>query len=134
MFGLIPLCFVEPRVREIKLVNHPFIADSVKIAGFIFAEGNEPLWDAPDLAHCFQRPFFNLEAIAWHHCPDNSDDTAFSLLTSIHAANAVEREKRLQKSGGFVPQIDSNYVQRLGLADRFDRWRGACGMKAVSKG
>ncbi len=76
-------------------------------------------------------PVSILEAIAWHHSPDKSDDQAFSVLTSVHAANAVEEEKRLHKSGQFVSQIDSNYMARLGLGDRCNRWRESCGLKAV---
>jgi putative nucleotidyltransferase with HDIG domain len=68
-----------------------------------------------------------LEAIAWHHCPEASDDSAFSILTAVHVANAVEHEKLSHQAGCLVSQIDSHYVHRLGLAERRNAWRTACG-------
>src|SRR5207244_98934 len=50
-------------------------------------------------------PVSILEAIAWHHCPDKSGDQLFSPLTAVHAANAVEQEKALDKTGSFASQI-----------------------------
>jgi putative nucleotidyltransferase with HDIG domain len=73
-------------------------------------------------------PVSILEAIAWHHCPNQSDDRSFSPLTAVHAANALEQEKLLSKSGSVVSQIDSPYLQRLRLVDRCDSWRKSCGL------
>jgi HD-like signal output (HDOD) protein len=68
-----------------------------------------------------------LEAIAWHHCPSDSEDQAFSTLTAVHAANAVEREKSLQKNGRPVSQMDSAYLRRIKAIKQRNVWRGACG-------
>jgi hypothetical protein len=68
-----------------------------------------------------------LEAIAWHHCPQKSDDRAFSILTAVHVANAVEHEKSLHQAGHLISQIDSEYIEHLGLGARCNAWREACG-------
>ncbi len=70
-----------------------------------------------------------LEAIHFHHCPENSAEKGFSSLTAVHVANAVEHEKVLAQSGGLVNQINIVYLTRLGLLDRCKVWREICGFK-----
>lgn len=77
-------------------------------------------------------PVSILEAIAWHHRPGKSDDTAVSLLTVVHAADAVEREKVLAKTNTFAEQIEHCYIQRLGLNECCDKWRERCGFTPPS--
>jgi putative nucleotidyltransferase with HDIG domain len=69
-----------------------------------------------------------LEAIAWHYCPEQSEDSQFSVLTAVHVANAVEREKSLYRSGKLVNQMQASYIERLGLRERQSSWRQLCGL------
>lgn len=69
-----------------------------------------------------------LQAIASHHCPGQSEDSRFSVLTAVHVANAVEREKALYLAGKLASRIDSPYIERIGLAERQADWRRLCGL------
>jgi HD-like signal output (HDOD) protein len=73
-------------------------------------------------------PVSILEAIAWHHAPEKAEEWVFSPLTAVHVANAVEEEKRLHKAGNFIRQIQSDYIEGLGLSDRCKSWRETCGL------
>ena len=72
-------------------------------------------------------PVEMLEAIAWHHHPEESSNRSFSILTAVHVANAVEHEKRLHQAGTLASQINFEYIERLGLSDRRNGWRETCG-------
>jgi putative nucleotidyltransferase with HDIG domain len=75
-----------------------------------------------------------LEAVAWHHCPARSENTAFSLLTAVHAANVFARQKASGGDGGSSPDgLDLEYLARLGLSDRPDAWRELCGAASKSE-
>jgi putative nucleotidyltransferase with HDIG domain len=76
-------------------------------------------WGLPDAV---------LQAISLHHCPDQSEDTEFSLLTAVHAANAIEREKLLHGSHRLVNQFNTSYIEKMGLGDRQSAWRQLCGL------
>jgi HD-like signal output (HDOD) protein len=68
-----------------------------------------------------------LEAIAWHHLPQLSDDCTFSLLTAVHVANAIDREKTALGADILVSHMDGDYLKRLSMAGRRNRWRERCG-------
>jgi HD-like signal output (HDOD) protein len=72
-------------------------------------------------------PLSILEAIAWHHLPQLSDDCNFSLLTAVHVANAIDREKTAQGADILVSHMDAAYLKRLSLVGRRNRWRERCG-------
>jgi HD-like signal output (HDOD) protein/CheY-like chemotaxis protein len=67
-----------------------------------------------------------LEAVAWHHVPLRSLDREFSLLTAVHAANALVYEKHGDIGEERANAMDLNYLGRLGLLDRRNPWRCAC--------
>jgi HD-like signal output (HDOD) protein len=62
-----------------------------------------------------------VESIAFHHCPSRCPNEGFGTLSIVHAANAFEREKTTG-----MADIDSEYMTRLGGADRIEAWRAAC--------
>jgi putative nucleotidyltransferase with HDIG domain len=67
-----------------------------------------------------------VEAVALHHEPARSASQEFSPLTAVHVGNILEHEENaadLKDNHGSVPQLDTEYLTRLGLADRFDAWR-----------
>lgn len=69
-------------------------------------------------------PLGVLRAIAWHHTPGQSDDGAFSILTAVHAANALAhggQDKSADTADSL--RVDRNYLKRLGLTERWTRWR-----------
>ncbi|GIW84407.1 MAG: two-component system response regulator [Gemmataceae bacterium] len=65
------------------------------------------LWGLPD-------PL--VEAVAWHHIPEQCPGTTVSPLTTVHAAEALLSERE-----GERPHID--YLERLGLDDHWERWQ-----------
>jgi putative nucleotidyltransferase with HDIG domain len=65
------------------------------------------LWGLPD-------PL--VEAVAWHHLPEQCPGMTVSPLTTVHAAEALLSERE-----GERPHIE--YLERLGLDDRWDRWQ-----------
>jgi HD-like signal output (HDOD) protein len=71
-----------------------------------------------------------LEAIAWHHCPQQSEDENFSLLTAVHAANVLAVEAGYGSGGGSVADcIDPGYLSKIGLDNRRNVWRTYCGLE-----
>jgi HD-like signal output (HDOD) protein len=73
-----------------------------------------------------------IEAIAWHHCPEHSADTGFSLLAAVHAANVLAQESGRSADGNTArsDQINEDYLSRLGLFDRTEAWRKLCNVQA----
>jgi HD-like signal output (HDOD) protein len=69
-----------------------------------------------------------LEAIAWHHDPLQSPDSQFSLLTAVHAANALAHQSHPSRDAGGVSELHPAYLERLALRDRTKHWREACGL------
>jgi putative nucleotidyltransferase with HDIG domain len=65
------------------------------------------LWGLPD-------PL--VEAVAWHHNPSACPGNSFTPLTAVHVADAVLRAEE-----GVLP--DMEYLERLGLAERWDVWK-----------
>jgi putative nucleotidyltransferase with HDIG domain len=66
------------------------------------------LWGLPD-------PL--VEAVAWHHNPSACPGNSFNPLTAVHAADCILREPE-----GVSPDWD--YLKRLGLAGRWETWKG----------
>lgn len=65
-------------------------------------------------------PFPIVNAVAFHGRPSACDETAFSPLTAVHLASAIDVE-----SCTGVPDYDRSYLERLGLLDRPEHWTRA---------
>jgi putative nucleotidyltransferase with HDIG domain len=65
------------------------------------------LWGLPD-------PL--VEAVAWHHNPSACPGTSFTPLTAVHVADSLMRADE-----GVEP--DMEYLERLGLAERWEVWK-----------
>lgn len=67
-----------------------------------------------------------LEAIAWHHAPEQSSEREFSALTAVHVADAF-----LEAANGThdqpAPALDEAYLAALGVTDRVPVWRRFAG-------
>lgn len=57
-----------------------------------------------------------VEAVAFHHHPQNSDLKKFSSLTAVHVANALSDEAD-------AVNLNLDYLAEIGMADRLDDWR-----------
>jgi HD-like signal output (HDOD) protein len=71
------------------------------------------LWGIPD-------PI--VEAIAFHHRPRECPADAFTPLTAVHVADAVDHDAREAAEQRPVPWLDLEYVSRLGLEERVAVW------------
>ncbi len=67
-----------------------------------------------------------VEAVAFHHSPQQSPGNSFSPLTAVHVANVLEREMHGTEGGWGLPRMDAVYLERLCLNGRVDDWRDLC--------
>ena len=88
-----------------------FCVSHADIGGYLLA-----LWGFPD-------PI--IDATAWHHCPSAAEETRFSALTAVHAADALIDDE-FTRTAAYVGRLDEDYLGRLGLLDRIDTWRAIC--------
>lgn len=72
-----------------------------------------------------------IDAVAYHHEPSSSDDQKFTVLTAVHASNALAYEKKHGPAGVPGCTLDQTYIARLGLAHRRNIWREVCGCPLV---
>jgi HD-like signal output (HDOD) protein len=63
-----------------------------------------------------------VEAVAWHHQPEESLSTKFSPLAAVHVASAYHDEKSSSRLRDRTP-IDSAFLARIGCTDRDKPWR-----------
>lgn len=61
-----------------------------------------------------------VQAVAFHHCPSQAVDPAFSTLTAVHCANVLVHQ---MKDGVGTMVMDESYLERLGLVDKAACWR-----------
>lgn len=62
-------------------------------------------------------PFPIVNAVGWYPFPSSSDDTAFTPLTAVHAATAVDA---FAQTGMYA--YDHRYIDRLGLTEKMEHW------------
>ncbi|MFH1749252.1 MAG: response regulator [Planctomycetota bacterium] len=72
------------------------------------------LWGLPD-------PI--VEALAFHHCPNECVADTFTPLTAVHVANALEHEADNASEDHDTSRLDTDYLARIGLAERLSVWR-----------
>lgn len=66
------------------------------------------------------------EAVALHHRPWQRRNNTFSAVTAVHAANILDHETRPDPLVILPSQINTSYLNDLGLAGRVDHWRRQC--------
>lgn len=71
------------------------------------------LWGLPDSI---------VDAVAFHHCPDQCPTTAFDPLGAVHAADAMAHIN--PQCGGDIHgnRLSMAYLERFGLIDHLDGW------------
>ncbi len=70
-------------------------------------------------------PITIVEAVAFHHDPQEGAMKSFSPLTAVHVASALERQISEPQAEPVGTAIDVEYLAELGLDDRLDDWRDA---------
>ncbi len=72
------------------------------------------LWGLPDNI---------LEAVAFHATPSEAPSEDLQPLTVVHAADVFSRTLR---QGGGSSHADENYLEKVGVLNRWDEWRELC--------
>jgi putative nucleotidyltransferase with HDIG domain len=72
------------------------------------------LWGLPDAI---------VEAVAWHHRPNDCPAGTFGLLTAVHVANALTHQRPGCDGQSAVALVDTDYLDRLGLTARLPIWQ-----------
>jgi len=67
-----------------------------------------------------------VEAIACLHRPDSCPHEGFSVLTALHAANAIDVEMYGEVGQEGETRLCTAYLERLDLLGRLEVWREAC--------
>ena len=106
-------------VEQLGQSDGSFVELERSVIGVTHAEVGAHLLDR------WQLPTSIVEAVAFHHTPGDSCMARYAPLTAVHVAevfhdaygaDGVERRQ----------QIDMEYLERIGLADRLDTWYEAC--------
>jgi putative nucleotidyltransferase with HDIG domain len=67
-----------------------------------------------------------VQAVAFHHAPENNDDGLTALII-VHAANAFANTGQLLANGQTdIEELDYPYLERLGLIGHLGKWRKTC--------
>lgn len=66
-----------------------------------------------------------VEALAFHHTPMAYPAKTFTLVTAVHAADALGNKAYSNEMGKEI-QVDDTYIAGLGLTERLSLWREAC--------
>lgn len=74
-----------------------------------------------------------VEAVAFHHCPSDCNNSSLSVLTAMHMAQHILRTKRCSELEGSNSDhsLDLDYVTKTGINPDPNYWEGA--YEAVSK-
>jgi putative nucleotidyltransferase with HDIG domain len=74
------------------------------------------LWSFPDSI---------VEAIAWHHDPAQCGEEGFGLSGILHVADVMAHERQPNAAGHLCVPLHTEYLEHLGLAERWPAWRAA---------
>ena len=73
-----------------------------------------------------------LEAVAWHHQPEQSEQEGFTLLTAVYVANAFANEgTHSPEEAATMERNKSLYLWRVGARDSIIGWRQLCGLSTA---
>jgi len=91
--------------------ENTFGANHAEIGGYLLG-----LWGLPVPV---------VEAIALHHQPGRCPHPIFSPLTAVHVATALVNFQLTHNENNLNAELDLNYLNQLGVADRMTTWRAA---------
>ncbi len=83
------------------------------------------IWGLPDSI---------VQAAAFHHCPNRCPANVFGPLTAVHAADVLAQEAYGPHGDLGTPQMDLDYLERIGLAGRAATWKTQCHSTNRTKG
>lgn len=61
-----------------------------------------------------------VQAVAFHHNPSKAMETNFSILTAVHAANALINQK--EPTSGLYPELDLFYLLSIRKKEEIPKW------------
>jgi len=68
-----------------------------------------------------------VEAVALHHTPSKTPSRGFCAVSAVHVADVLvsnrERSESDETPNLFAPELDTTYLDRIGLSHRLDRWK-----------
>lgn len=64
-----------------------------------------------------------VDAVGFHHYPTKSEQSNFTALTAVHAANHLVQTRRQTRGGVAPPQIDHLYLAKTCNPNSLERWR-----------
>src|SRR4051812_44443887 len=67
-----------------------------------------------------------VDAVALHHKPVWLNDSGFSAITAVHAADILANEQHPIELGFIHADIDMEYLEAGGYGDALERWRNSC--------
>ena len=67
-----------------------------------------------------------VDAVALHHKPAWLNDSGFSAITAVHAANILANEQHPIELGFLHSEINLEYLEAGGYAESVDAWRNVC--------
>lgn len=67
-----------------------------------------------------------VEAIAFHHSINNYPANSFSPALAVHVANTLYHENNPQGSPGSSTGLALDYIEKIGLSNRIEKWRELC--------
>lgn len=82
--------------------------DHAEVGGYLLG-----LWGLPRLV---------VEAVAFHHFPSRGDQSCFSPLTAVHAADVLVQTERASHGGYGSPQIDFMYLAKSSRPHAVETW------------
>jgi putative nucleotidyltransferase with HDIG domain len=73
-------------------------------------------------------PYPILDAIGYHHNPQQSAPDGFTTLTAVHAANVLDYEKRFDAASRATKTVDTAYLRSIFTDDPMIKWRSLAGI------
>ena len=64
-----------------------------------------------------------VEAVAFHHAPQNTELQTFGPLTAVHAADVLEHELSEPDTANWLASLDGEYLTGVGVGKRLESWR-----------
>ncbi len=76
---------------------------------------------------------FIVEAIAFHHYPNQISTDQFSVLTAVHVANVFEHGLKGNKKKSAADKIDLSYLTRIHCDNQISEWYTPCKATVINK-
>ncbi len=133
---VVDAAFIGGMMHDVgKLILAVNLTEQFSEACQLAAAENMPLWQAEQralgtthaevgahLLGLWGLPNPIVEAVTFHHRPSECESQGFSAVTAIHVANVLQNVHFPGDRTNTQLELDQNYLQSLGLADRVEHW------------